>query len=82
MAEEGGLKKMVDNPFGGDGIAAFQYYRRHDVTSIQVEDYCCCKMGNWVMQKTDQTTEPTNGAMVCSPYEFSVLADVTCVGRN
>jgi S-adenosylmethionine decarboxylase len=60
MADEGGLKKMVDHPFGGDGISSFQRYRRHDVASIQVEDDCCCLMGNWVLQKTDPTTEKSN----------------------
>jgi S-adenosylmethionine decarboxylase len=73
MADEGGLKKMVDNPFGGDGATSFPKYRRHDVASIQVEDDCCCMMGNWVMQKTNttmaadyQTMESNGGDSSCS----------------
>lgn len=50
MADEGGLKQMVDNPFREN--VSFQTYKRRDVASINVEDDCCYLMGNWVMQDT------------------------------
>ncbi|KAL3942383.1 MAG: hypothetical protein SGBAC_003415 [Bacillariaceae sp.] len=69
MADEAGLKQLIENPFTGSGQDSsivtpvppevskatgikHLMYKRGNVASIQVEDDCCCMMGNWVL-KTD-----------------------------
>jgi len=34
------------------------FYKRSSLASIQVEDDCCCMMGNWVMKTDNSTTRP------------------------
>jgi len=73
MADEAGLKQMIENPFTGSGQASSivtpaprevskatgikqMMYKRGSVASIQVEEDCCCMMGNWVL-KTDMSAQ-------------------------
>lgn len=65
MADEAGLQLMKQNPFTasssdakflvsppGNKTAKNMLYKRSSVASIQVEDDCCCMMGNWILQET------------------------------
>ena len=65
MADEGGLKKIKENPLTdssfdaqivvppGNKVAGVTKlplsYKRRSTASIKVEDDCCCLMGNWVL---------------------------------
>jgi len=65
MADEGGLKEIKGNPLletaqcsriqASGGLV----YKRTNIASIQVEDDCCCSMGNWtIVQDGDDTHTP------------------------
>lgn len=54
MADEGGLKEINADPFSPYSaefsrinISKKLTYKRSNIASIQVEDDCCCSMGNW-----------------------------------
>lgn len=74
MADEGGLLQIKENPFTDPAATArvvvpgvkkgHQYaYKRSNVASIQVEEDCCCIMGNWTLTDTvvAATAAATNG---------------------
>lgn len=67
MADEGGLREMKENPLtgsansakivvpcgrpGGSDKGKKMLYKRRSLASINVEDDCCCMMGNWVLDE-------------------------------
>jgi hypothetical protein len=69
MADELGLREMKESPFTENSSAARvvvpagnkherqMVYKRSNVSRLQVEDDCCCMMGNWVMIEGQNTAE-------------------------
>eukprot|EP00592_Proboscia_alata_P004696 CAMPEP_0194378698 /NCGR_PEP_ID=MMETSP0174-20130528/36987_1 /TAXON_ID=216777 /ORGANISM="Proboscia alata, Strain PI-D3" /LENGTH=457 /DNA_ID=CAMNT_0039160929 /DNA_START=142 /DNA_END=1515 /DNA_ORIENTATION=+ len=65
MADELGLEQMDSTPFDrqeskiiipyatSQGKGGSMCYKRSQIASIQVEDDCCCMMGNWVVNEDD-----------------------------
>lgn len=81
MADEGGLKQISENPLLVGGIKSRisvpggnktqRLYKRSSLASIQVEEDCCCIMGNWVLSPNGE--EPSSqGIMQNRPRLISI----------
>lgn len=67
MADEGGLKQIMENPLQDSAANSkivvphtngqSTVYKRGSLASIKVEDDCCCMMGNWVLENNGESVE-------------------------